>query len=71
MLTKQEQAKAAGTLTKPPATVKIVTDYVDTGERKQMYGFTARHVRISRRVIPLPEHKRKPASRSPMDGMLI
>jgi hypothetical protein len=60
MLTKKEQAKAAGTLAKAPATVKIVTDYVDTGERKQMYGFTARRVRISRKVITLPGAQRQP-----------
>jgi hypothetical protein len=70
MLTKQEQERAAGTLAKPPATVKIVTDYVDTGERKQMYGFTARHVRISRKVIALPGAQMQP-SESESDGWYV
>lgn len=70
MLSKQEHAKAAGTLTKPPATVKIVTDYVDTGERKQMYGLTARHVRISRKVIRLPGAQMQ-ASEADSDGWYV
>src|SRR5205814_2359507 len=69
-LTKEEQAKAAGTLTKPAATVKIVTEYVDTGERKQMYGLTARHVRISRKVVPLPGAHTQ-ASESESDGWYV
>lgn len=70
MLTEEEQAKASGTLSKPPATVKIVTDYVDTGERKQMYGLTARRVRISRKVIALPGAQTQP-SESESDGWYV
>jgi len=70
MLAKEEQAKSAGTLPKPPATVKIVTDSVDTGERKQMYGLTARHVRISRKVIALPGAQTQ-ASESESDGWYV
>src|SRR5690349_7260701 len=70
MLTKQQQAKAGGTLVKPPATVKIVTNYVDTGERKQIYGLTARHVRISRKVIALPGAQMQP-SESDSDGWYV
>lgn len=60
LLTKEEREKAAGALKMPKPTVKIVTDYVDTGERKEIYGFTARHIRIHQKSIPLADSPELP-----------
>ena len=70
LLTKEDQEKAAGTLKRPTPTVKIVDDYVDTGERKEMYGFTARRVRITRKQIPLAGAQAAP-SKSESDGWYV
>lgn len=38
----------------PKPTLRIETTTVDTGERKQMFGRTARHMTTTQRYIPLP-----------------
>jgi hypothetical protein len=70
LLTKEDNERAAGTFKQPTPTVKIVTDYADTGERKQLYGFTARRVRISRKQIPLAGAQTQ-ASESESDGWYV
>lgn len=43
---------------KPTMRIEITT--VDTGERKEVFGFTARHVIITRKEIPLDNSRRRP-----------
>src|SRR6185295_12880025 len=49
------RAEAVGTPPVPPApTVRVETETVDTGERREFFGRPARHVTTTRRVTPLP-----------------
>lgn len=41
-------------------TLRIEMTTVDTGERKEAFGFTARHVIITRKEIPLENSRRRP-----------
>lgn len=55
------RAAASGQLVVAPQrepTVLVETETVDTGERKELFGHTARHVVTTRRVIPLAGAKR-------------
>src|SRR4051794_13329231 len=55
------RAAASGQRTVAPPrepTVLVETETVDTGERKELFGHTARHVVTTRRVIPLAGAKR-------------
>jgi hypothetical protein len=51
-------------------TVLVETETVDTGERKEYFGHTARHVVTTRRVIPLAGAKRR-ADTTVTDGWYI
>jgi hypothetical protein len=51
-------------------TVLVETETVDTGERKECFGHTARHVITTRRVIPLDRAKQGP-SETATDGWYI
>jgi hypothetical protein len=51
-------------------TVLVETETVDTGERKEVFGHTARHVVTTRRVVPLPGAKRG-ADTTVTDGWYI
>jgi len=51
-------------------TVLVETETVDTGERKELFGHTARHVVTTRRVIPLAGAKRG-ADTTVTDGWYI
>ncbi len=51
-------------------TVLVETETVDTGERKMLFGYTARHVVTTRRVIPLAGAKRG-ADTTVTDGWYI
>ncbi len=69
------QAEAAGLKTpqfvasdKP--TLRIETTTLDTGERKEFFGHTARHVIVTRRQIPL-EGSKSNAQEMVMDGWYI
>jgi hypothetical protein len=71
----QKQAEARG-LRAPqaavagPATLRIETTTVDTGERKQIFGHTARHVITTSQTIPL-EGSKATAQESVSDGWYI
>jgi hypothetical protein len=55
------RAAAAGPLVTAPRrqpTVLVETETVDTGERKELFGHTTRHVVTTRRIIPLKGAKR-------------
>jgi hypothetical protein len=67
------RAAASGQLVVVPQrepTVLVETETVDTGERKEFFGHTARHVVTTRRVIPLAGAKRG-ADTSVTDGWYI
>lgn len=51
------QARPVSPLQSRKATLRIETTTVDTGERKQMFGRTARHMTITQKYIPLPGSK--------------
>ena len=62
------QARAAQqTQAAPQPTVLMETTTTDTGERKQMFGYTARHVITSQKQIPLSESGMEPQE-SVVDG---
>jgi len=61
----KEQMKARGITMPPPAalakpTFQIQTTTKDTGERKEMFGYLARHVIVTRKEIPLQGSRRSP-----------
>jgi hypothetical protein len=67
------RAAASGQLVVVPQrepTVLVETETVDTGDRKELFGHTARHVVTTRRVIPLAGAKRG-ADTTVTDGWYI
>jgi hypothetical protein len=67
------QAAASGQLvvaSQREPTVLVETETVDTGERKEVFGHTARHVVTTRRIIPLAGAKRG-ADSTVTDGWYI
>ena len=67
------RAAASGQLVVAPQrepTVLVETETVDTGERKELFGHTARHVVATRRIIPLAGAKRG-AETTVTDGWYI
>ena len=67
------RAAASGQLVVAPQrepTVLVETETVDTGERKELFGHTARHVVSTRRLIPLARAKRG-ADSTVTDGWYI
>jgi hypothetical protein len=52
-------------------TVELVTSAVDTGERKQMFGFTARHVKSSMSLNASPDSCNPGNRRTELDGWYI
>lgn len=53
-------AQQSSTANAPQPTVLIETTTEDTGERKEMFGYTARHVITTRKQIPLVESSQIP-----------
>ena len=53
-------AKAPRPAEPPKPTLRVETSTVDTGERKQFFGFTARHVLTTRKEVPLEGSGREP-----------
>lgn len=51
-------------------TVRVETETIDTGERKEFFGHAARHVITTRRVIPIPGDQRE-SSKTVTDGWYI
>jgi hypothetical protein len=51
-------------------TIVVETETVDTGERKELFGYAARHVITTRRIIPLVDAKRS-ADTTVTDGWYI
>jgi hypothetical protein len=72
----KEQTEAIGIKATPPGelqskpTLLIETTTVDTGERKQLFGHTARHVIVTRKETPL-EGSRRERQESVTDGWYI
>jgi hypothetical protein len=71
----KEQLEARGIKMPPPGetakpTFRIETVTKDTGERKEMFGYVARHVITTRREIPL-EGSRRDAQEMTRDGWYI
>jgi len=51
--------------------VTYVTNTIDTGERKEMFGFTARHLKSSMTIEPSPDACMKDKMRIERDGWYI
>jgi len=75
-----EASEPSGPATPAPATpgvarrggvVTYVTTLTDTGERKQMFGFTARHIKSSMRVETSPDACQKDGMNMETDGWYI
>lgn len=71
----EAQARAFGLRTTPnyrtaEPTERIETNYQDTGERKEFFGFTARHIIITTQQIPLGDRRSLPRTEI-QDGWYI
>jgi len=64
-------AQPPATPTRRGGTVTYVTSSVDTGERREMFGFTARHVKTSMRVESSPDACNPINQRYETDGWYI
>ncbi|HEV8367112.1 MAG TPA: hypothetical protein VGQ39_04095 [Pyrinomonadaceae bacterium] len=64
-------APASTTPTRQGGTVEYVTSAIDTGERRQMFGFTARHVKSSIAINAAPDSCNPGNRRNELDGWYI
>jgi hypothetical protein len=64
-------APASTTPTRNGGTVEYITSAIDTGERKEMFGFTARHVRSSIAINASPDSCNPGSRRNELDGWYI
>jgi hypothetical protein len=64
-------APAPTTPSRQGGTVEYVTSAVDTGERKEMFGFTARHVKSSMTINASPDSCSPGKRRTELDGWYI
>ena len=64
------RAESAPSTDAPAPTIRVQTETVDTGERKDMFGWSARHVITTRREAPLTGSVRE-ARVSVIDGWYI
>jgi hypothetical protein len=62
---------APSTPTRAGGTVTYVTTSIDTGERREMFGFTARHVKSSTTIQSSPDACNPVNQRTEMDGWYI
>jgi len=64
-------APASTTPTRRGGTVEYVTSAIDTGERREMFGFTARHVKSSIAINSSPDSCNPGSRRNELDGWYI
>ena len=69
--TANSEAPVSSTPTRKGGTVDYVTSAIDTGERKDMFGFTARHVKSSITIDAAPDSCNPGKRRIELDGWYI
>jgi hypothetical protein len=67
----EPSAPAPSTPARAGGTVTYVTTSIDTGERREMFGFTARHVKTSTTIQSSPDACNPVNQRTEMDGWYI